>query len=265
MAATSASALLRDSKFLEHLRVVDQLISHKLENQSLQLSEEEHQLVGRSNEYVATSTREISAIVKFVRGIYCKKLPELENIVTNEVDYASCVTEIELNPQPKFPNLSPHQAISLAIVLSTPHSKLSEKDAQQVLECCQAVRTLHQHKNLLLMYVESCMHAVAPNLCRLVGSAVASKLISTAGGINKLSVMPACNIQVLGSERTPNLGVGTMGRNHMGFFGGMKMVQDAPAKHQVQLVRMLSTNVAKCARVDALRTCPNGNEGDHIR
>lgn len=134
-----------------------------------------------------------------------------------------------------------------------------------MLNCTEAVRTLNQYKNMLLMYVESCMHAVAPNLCRLVGSAVASKLISAAGGIHKLSIMPACNIQVLGSEKTPNLGIGTMGRNHMGFFGGMKMVQDAPAKHQVQLVRMLSTNVAKCVRVDALRTCPSGAEGDRIR
>lgn len=48
--------------------------------------------MARSNEYVAAVTREIAAIVKFVRGIYGRKLPELENIVTNEVDYAACVT-----------------------------------------------------------------------------------------------------------------------------------------------------------------------------
>jgi U4/U6 small nuclear ribonucleoprotein PRP31 len=43
------------------------------------------------------------------------------------------------------------------------------------------------------------MHIVAPNLCRLVGSTVASKLMANAGGLNKLATMPACNIQVLGS------------------------------------------------------------------
>jgi U4/U6 small nuclear ribonucleoprotein PRP31 len=103
------------------------------------------------------------------------------------------------------------------------------------------------------------MHKVAPNLCRLVGSSVASKLISCAGGIDRLAAMPACNIQVLGSEKTPTLGFGMVGRNHMGFFGPMDIVRKAPNKWQVQLVRMLSTNVAKCARVDALRTCPSGN------
>jgi len=39
VAPSSASVLLRDPHFLEHLRVVDELISRKLEQQSLQLSE----------------------------------------------------------------------------------------------------------------------------------------------------------------------------------------------------------------------------------
>lgn len=51
------------------------------------------------------------------------------------------------------------------------------------------------------------MQMVAPNLCKLVGSSVASKLISTAGGIDKLSFMPACNIQVMGGSRSANVGL----------------------------------------------------------
>lgn len=58
---------------------------------------------------------------------------------------------------------------------------------------------LEQHRNLLMIYVESCMHIVAPNLCRLVGSSVSSKLINAAGGLEQLYKIPACNIQVLGS------------------------------------------------------------------
>ena len=42
---------------------------------------------------------------------------------------------------------------------------------------------LQEHHNLLMLYLESTMQVVAPNLCQLVGSLVASKLISAAGGI----------------------------------------------------------------------------------
>lgn len=43
------------------------------------------------------------------------------------------------------------------------------------------------------------MKYVSPNLSALVGTQCASKLMGAAGGIDNLSKMPACNIQVMGS------------------------------------------------------------------
>ena len=54
------------------------------------------------------------------------------------------------------------------------------------------------------------MQIVAPNLCQLVGSVIASKLIATAGGVDKLAAMPACNIQVMGGSRAAQVGLSQM-------------------------------------------------------
>lgn len=54
------------------------------------------------------------------------------------------------------------------------------------------------------------MQIVAPNLCQLVGSAIAAKLIACAGGIDKLAAMPACNIQVMGGSRSAQIGLSQM-------------------------------------------------------
>ena len=54
------------------------------------------------------------------------------------------------------------------------------------------------------------MQYIAPNLCDLVGSLVASKLISAAGGVKELAAMPACNIQVMGGQRSAQIGFGQM-------------------------------------------------------
>lgn len=43
----------------------------------------------------------------------------------------------------------------------------------------------------------------------------------------------------------------------------MEVVRDAPKKFQIQLVRMLATNTAKCARVDYLGS--NNNTGAKLR
>ena len=98
------------------------------------------------------------------------------------------------------------------------------------------------------------MQIVAPNLCQLVGSVIASKLIATAGGVDKLAAMPACNIQVMGGTRAAQIGFSQMERNHTGVFGQMDVVKDAPKKFQMKLVRMLATNTAKCIRADYLGT-----------
>lgn len=101
------------------------------------------------------------------------------------------------------------------------------------------------------------MQVVAPNLCQLVGSAIASKLISAAGGIDKLANMPACNVQLLGGQRAAQVGFALMERNHTGIFGQMDLVKEAPKKFQMQLVRMLATNTVKCAKADLLGSRSN--------
>jgi U4/U6 small nuclear ribonucleoprotein PRP31 len=98
------------------------------------------------------------------------------------------------------------------------------------------------------------MQLVAPNLCELVGSLVASKLISAAGGIKELAAMPACNIQVMGGHRSAQIGLAQVERNHTGIFGQMDVVRDAPQTFKMQLVRMLASNTAKCSRADALKS-----------
>ncbi len=98
------------------------------------------------------------------------------------------------------------------------------------------------------------MQAVAPNLCQLLGSLIASKLISIAGGIKELAAIPACNIQVMGGQRSSQIGLNINDRNHTGIFGSMDIVRDAPQRFKMQLVRMLASNTAKCVRADCLKS-----------
>lgn len=40
------------------------------------------------------------------------------------------------------------------------------------------------------------MSFIAPNLCALIGSDISARLMGLAGGLKKLSEIPACNIMV---------------------------------------------------------------------
>jgi U4/U6 small nuclear ribonucleoprotein PRP31 len=124
-----------------------------------------------------------------------------------------------------FSYLSPHQKISLKISISSPREPLPRSEQQEVLAAVQNVLELQLHLEVLLMHLETCMNMVAPNLCQLVGSLTASKLVATAGGVDKLAAMPACNIQVMGGSRSAQVGLSQLERDHTGIFGQIKAVQ----------------------------------------
>ena len=88
---------------------------------------------------------------------------------------------------------------------------------------------LSSHKMELLLYLESTVKNVAPNVCEIIGPKIASKLVSSAGGISELAKIPASNIQVLGQEKKALNGMSAANAGiHRGHLGELEMVRQAP-------------------------------------
>lgn len=85
--------------------------------------------------------------------------------------------------------------MSVTVAFSASSGKpLSDNDLNSVMKACDEVIWLNEAKDKMINYLSNRMHLIAPNLCEIVGSTVASKLIASAGGIVELSKIPACNI-----------------------------------------------------------------------
>ena len=85
--------------------------------------------------------------------------------------------------------------MSVTVAFSASIGKpLSDTDYNNVIKACDEIIYLNDAKEKMLNYLSNRMHYIAPNLCEIVGSTVASKLIASAGGIVELSRIPACNI-----------------------------------------------------------------------
>lgn len=81
------------------------------------------------------------------------------------------------------------------MALSNSNGKpLSDNDFAATMKACDEVIFLNDAKVKMLNYLSNRMHYIAPNLCEIVGSEVAAKLIASAGGIVQLASMPTCNI-----------------------------------------------------------------------
>lgn len=139
--------------------------------------------------------------------------------------------------------LNNHQIVAIQVSGSNIRgNSLSTGKLSKCLDICQKLFPLDQYKKLLMKYVESRMSFIAPNLTKLVGTDIASRLIATAGGIDALANMPACNIQVLGKTRKNLLGFSKDKTSvHVGIFNAMDLVKDTPPNFKMNIVRMLST------------------------
>ena len=59
---------------------------------------------------------------------------------------------------------------------------------------CSQLIELGKYRMEMLLFLESTMTVIAPNVCEIIGAKCTSKLISAAGGIVELSKIPASNI-----------------------------------------------------------------------
>jgi len=267
--AKGISNLLQDLQFQAHMRKVEAYAQNRANN-TIDVGDEEYSLVTKSNEFANIIEREIMNIHKYARDIYIAKFPELESIILNPLEYAKCVKEIknemDLNKIDLSSILQHHTIMAVNLAGSSTSGKpLSEKELLSALRGCDLILQLDYYKRRLLNYVESRMQLIAPNLSAVVDSSLAAQLMAAAGGITPLANMPACNIQVLGAQKKNMLGFSkALSKVHLGLFGTLEMVKNAPPSCQIKLVRMLATNCAKAARVDLARTCPSGSIGRQL-
>lgn len=96
--------------------------------------------------------------------------------------------------------------------------EFSESDASEVKRLAESVVKLDAFREDTEKYIEELMKEIAPNACELAGPLLGARMISVAGGLERLSRLPASTIQILGAEEA--------------FFRFLK-TRDRPPKHGI--------------------------------
>lgn len=106
---------------------------------------------------------------------------------------------------------------------------MTKYEKEQIDEGCDMAIDLNNFKLKIYEYVESRMAFIAPNITIILGASIAAKIMGVAGGLTRLSKIPACNVLLLGQQKKTLSGFSQVHMlPHTGFVYYCDIVQNTP-------------------------------------
>lgn len=236
-------------------------------------SHPEYVLIVEANNISVAIDNEVNLIHKFVKDKYSKRFPELESLVPSPLDYMLTAKELGNDLGRAKNNERLQEFLTQATIMvvtvtaaTTAGKVLPDSEMEAINEACDIARELDNKKSRILAFVESQMSFIAPNLSAIVGPNIAAKLMGVAGGLTALSKMPACNLEVLGSQKKTLQGFSSkQTMPHTGFVFQCPIVENTPPDLRRKAARLVAYKSAIVCRVDATHAQPDGSVGEAFR
>ena len=199
----------------------------------------------------------INLLVSRLREWYGLHFPELDEILPKHPQYVTFVKEIgprENVSREKLEKLGFSEGKIEKILKAAEKSMgapLGKFDSEIIRKLASEISDLYKLREQIEDYLETAMDEVAPNLKALVGAKLAARLMSLAGGLKELAMMPASTIQVLGAEKAlfRHLRTGAKPPKH-GVIFQYPAINRSPWWQRGKIARALAGKLAIAARVD---------------
>ena len=138
---------------------------------------------------------EISKLIERIREWYALYFPEMDTIKNNET-YIRLISQNKTKEEilKAKPDAFPQDILDL-------DDNINPMDLEIMNNYAKSIHELQKSRKNIEDYIDSKMESIAPNLRLLVGSTLAAKLISHAGGIKRLAMYPSSTVQIMGAEK----------------------------------------------------------------
>ncbi|MDF1558433.1 MAG: rRNA biogenesis protein [ANME-2 cluster archaeon] len=129
--------------------------------------------------------------------------------------------------------------------------ELPEAFADNIKDMAAHIAALYSDKERLSGLIETQMDRSYSNLTEIAGDHIGARLISIAGGVQKLASMPSSTIQVLGAEKSlfKHLRGNASSPKH-GVIFQHPLVRDSPWWLRGKMSRILAAKISMAVRVD---------------
>lgn len=140
---------------------------------------------------------------------------------------------------------------ALGLEVESIGSELEDDDMRAVSELAGTLCRVYDERDRTEAYISEIAESLCPNMCVILGGPLAARLISLAGGLERLSAMPSSTVQLLGAEKAMfrHLRSGKRPPKH-GVMFQHPDVHRAPYWQRGNIARALAGKVIIAARID---------------
>ena len=202
----------------------------------------------------------INVIGARLREWYGLHFPELDYLIQNIFTYAEIVrlagnrNNINLNMLKNLGIESKRAEIILEAVKRSKGGDILEENLSIIKKLANEVIMQTELRRILANQIEELMEKIAPNIKELLTATVGARLIAKAGSLQKLSIMPASTIQIIGAEKAlfRSLKTGAPPPKH-GILFQHPILHSAPKWQRGKIARAIASKIAIAARIDLFR------------
>lgn len=195
-------------------------------------------------------------LVARIREWYSLHFPELNTILKDHEAYLKLI--VTLGKRENYNEEALEQLVGeklagviMNAVRESSGTEIGDEDLKVIQDLASIALELRSYRNELVEYIDRVMEEVAPNVKYLAGPLLGARLIAKAGGLKKLSMLPASTIQVLGAEKAlfRHLTKGSRPPKH-GILFQHPWVRNAKRWQRGKIARSLAAKLAIAARED---------------
>ena len=205
---------------------------------------EKDRLIVQINNSIEELDKSINILVERLREFFSLHFPEMDRVISDHRKYAEIVEKFGSREKIEDPELK-------QFVKKTMGTEFSQDDTRAVQLIAGEVLRLYKLREELTIYLEKLLKEIAPNFTEIATPNIAAKLISRAGGMEKLARSPSSFIQLVGAEKS--LFRYLHGRGKSPRFGILVMhplIQGAPEPVKGKIARVIASKLSIAVKMD---------------
>lgn len=189
--------LTQDPKKMEEIKMKQDFPSFYKANllitkRKLKQAVSEDMLIIQTSNNIDGLNKVINTLAKRLREWYGLYNPEFSESLQDHEKFIELIIKKDKKSLLKELKLKPEETMG---------AELKEQDVKPIIALAKEIHDLYKFKNLQTKYLEDKMQKVCPNMTAITGSLIGAKLISLAGSLQRMAVLPSSTIQLLGAEK----------------------------------------------------------------